>query len=215
VTVDNGAVAGLEHGSGLAREDVAREFAGADISSGSLYLSFSFTVTSAPTAGSEYFIGLIPEGAFEPRGAVYLSAPATAGTGRFRLGLDQDGFTGGQPPSSLSNDLHAGTKYEALVRVDLASDTSSLWVGADINDFSEAAPTLTASGSVTTIPGLARIFLRQANQISAANSMTIDEIKVANAFSDLVVSAVPEASSLAFGAVVAGAAVVSCFFRPK
>jgi hypothetical protein len=216
VTVVNDAVVGLGHGTGQGgREDVVREFAGADISSGALYLSFSFTVTSAPTAGSEYFLGFIPEGAFEPRGAVYLSAPATAGSGRFRLGLDQDGITGGQPPSSLTNDLAADTTYQALLRVDVGSDTSSLWVGTDINDFSEGAPTLTASGSLGTIPGLARIFLRQGNQIGVANSMTIDDVKVATAFSDLVVSAIPEASSFVFCAIVATAAVLLTHCRMK
>src|SRR5687767_8413600 len=47
LTVMNNAVVGLSHGTGVpSREDLARAFAVADVTSGELYLSFSFTVNT-------------------------------------------------------------------------------------------------------------------------------------------------------------------------
>jgi hypothetical protein len=202
VQVSNGA-ATVVHNKNADSEDVARSFASSDITTGSLFLSFTFKVNTAPTTGSDNFLGILPAGTFaEPRGRVILSGPGTAGAGRFRIGLSN---IGGAATVS-SGDLTAGTQYVALLAVDAATNLSRMWVGTDMSAFTANAPLLSDPTPVPAPVGLASVFLRQGKAIALPNSMSIDNIRVGTAFSDFVTTAVPEASSfLILGAM--GAAV--------
>ncbi len=204
VQVNNGAVVGLSHGSGSpSREDVVRDFnpaIPANVASGNIYLGFSFTVTTAPTAASAFFAGLAPTGnVTELRGLIFLEAPATPSTGGFRLGLENDGITA----SSHTGLLAANTPYYALLGIDAATNLSRLWVGTNKNTFVESAPTLVDSVAVDLVASLGRVFLRQASSITVPNAMTVDNVTVATTFSDIV-TAIPESpASLLCGLALA------------
>jgi hypothetical protein len=182
------------------REDALRSFTASNITTGSVYLSFNFKVNTAPTTGSEYFLGLFPATSIgDPRGKIFISQPATPASGRFRIALSNE-----LGASAFTGNLTTGTQYVGLLAVDAATNSSRLWVGTDENLFAPNAPTLLDSTSVSAAVGLARLFLRQGNQ--AAASIAVDNIRVGTAFSDFVTTAVPEASSfLILGAM--GAAV--------
>lgn len=202
LTISGGQLVGLSHGSG-SREDAARAFSATDITTGTVFASFTLTVATAPTAGSDYFFALHPLANTNFRGRIFLAAPAVAGS-TFRLGLENDSA----PATVFTPDLSTGT-YSVLLSVNAATNLSSLWVGADLSSFVEGAPTISDTVAPTTVNGVARVALRQGTGITVANSVSVDDIRVADSFSDAT-SPVPEPSSLL---CTLGGVGILCGFR--
>jgi hypothetical protein len=191
--VSSNTLAGLVHGAG-SREDITRIFNTPNITTGTVYASFSFTVNTAPTAGSDYFFALNGTLDSNFRGRVFLAAPATAGTGRFRLGLENDTAT----TSLFTPDFVNSSTYYALLSVNAATNLSSLWVGTDLQAFDNSFPTISDLVAPVTIAGVGRATFRQGGSITVANSMSFDNLVVATRFSEIV----PEPSTFVLAGVV-------------
>jgi hypothetical protein len=193
--VSSGEVAGLAHGSG-SREDATRIFSAPAVSSGSVYSSFSFTVNTAPTAGTDYFFAVHGLADSNFRGRVFLTVPTTAG---FRLGISNATAT-----ASFTGDLIVGTTYYAVVRASSTTGTNAaLWIGTSLSSIAaltESSPTATAADAFTA-NSLGRAVLRQGGSITVGNSLDFDNLVIGTSFAD--VAPVPEPSSYAsiFGGV--------------
>lgn len=200
--VVGGVVTGLAHGSG-SREDAARIFSATPITVGSVYVKFDLTVTTAPTAGQDYFMGVSGLTDTNYRGRVFIAAPAVAASGAFRLGISN-----GTSTVAFTSDLTVGS-YDVVVAVTSGTTGSALWVGSDAVNFIEGTTSATATDT-TTAQGLARIALRQGSAITVANGVNIDNIIVATTFADVAGTPIPEpsaAAGLAGLAALAGVAV--------
>ncbi len=191
LVVNSQQIAGLAHGGG-SREDATRIFNATNITTGSVYAGLFFTVTTAPTGGTDYFFALHGIGDSNFRSRSFLSGPATAGAGRFRIGLDGDATA-----PVFSSDLIANTLYALIIGYDNATGAASMWVG-DANTFTFASPTLTDTSAVAT--GLARVVLRQGATMTLANSINIDSVVVTSTFAEALAS-IPEPSAYLFGAL--------------
>ncbi len=199
--VSDSQLTGLVHGSG-SREDATRVFTNTAVTSGAVFSSFSFTVTTAPTAGQDYFFALHGSADTNYRGRLFLASPASASSGEYRLGISNATST-----AAFTGNLTQGQTYYAVVKTSaVATGNSALWVGTSLSSLLESSPTATAS-DVFTSQALARVVLRQGTGISVANGLNFDNLTIGTTFAD--VTAVPEPSSFAVLAGLAALAGVS------
>lgn len=192
--INDSKVAGVVHGAG-SREDVTRTFTASPIATGNnVYSSFSFTVNTAPVAGSEYFYAVHDAAASNFRGRVFLSAPTTSG---FRVGIANSSGT----TSVFTSDLTAGQTYFAVVRhSNTTGVNSALWIGSSLSAIAgvgDSSPTVTAADALGTLVSFSRSVIRQGTGISGSNSLDFDNLNVGNTFSDVAPSAIPEPSTYA------------------
>lgn len=187
--VVGGVVTGLTHGSG-SREDAARAFTATPITAGSVYVKFDLTVTTAPTAGQDYFMGVSGLTDTNYRGRLFIAAPAVAAAGAFRLGISN-----GTSTVAFTSDLTLGS-YDVVFAATSGTTGSALWVGADAINFVEGTTSATATDT-STAQGLARVALRQGTGITVANGVNIDNLVVATTFADVAGAPIPEPSAAA------------------
>lgn len=159
-----------------------------------LYAAFSVNFSVLPvdvgsyfahfrsTAGSEFYarLGASTEG-------------AAAGT--FRLSLANESWS---PASTVEYpmDLSLGVSYDVVVRLDLASDQSTLWV----NPMDESSTSVTAVDTIGYSAGTINSYaLRQGTSTSGTTgspgTQTVDSLRVGTSFADI--QAVPEPSTFA------------------
>jgi hypothetical protein len=208
--VSGGEVASIAHGSG-SREDATRVFTASPIATGNdVYSSFSFTVNTAPSAGSEYFYAVHDAAASNFRGRVFLSAPTTSG---FRIGVSNSTGTA----SVFTSDLVAGQTYFAVVRhSNTTGVNSALWIGSSLSAIAtvgSSTPTITASDALGTLISFSRTVIRQGNGISVSNSLNFDNLVIGNTFSDVAPSAIPEPST--YAAILGGVALLGVAARRR
>lgn len=91
-----------------------------------------------------------------------------AASGKFRLGISNGG---GSPSATFPMDLSLGTPYRVVIKYNLGSAASSLWV----NEPSESPKGVTATDTATPIT-VTSFAIRQASGIGA---LTVDDIIVA------------------------------------
>ncbi len=187
--VVGGVVTGMTHGSG-SREDAARVFSATPITVGNVYVKFDLTVTTAPTAGQEYFMAVSGLADTNYRGRVFIAAPAVAAPGAFRLGISNSTST-----VAFTSDLMVGS-YDVVFAATSGTTGSALWVGADAVNFIEGTTSATATDT-TTAQSLARVALRQGTGISVANGVNVDNLIVATTFADVAGTPIPEPSAAA------------------
>ncbi len=200
--VVGGVVTGMTHGSG-SREDAARVFSATPITVGNVYVKFDLTVTTAPTAGQEYFMAVSGLADTNYRGRVFIAAPAVAAPGAFRLGISNSTST-----VAFTSDLMVGS-YDVVFAATSGTTGSALWVGADAVNFIEGTTSATAIDT-TTAQSLARVALRQGTGITVANGVNVDNLIVATTFADVAGTPIPEpsaAAGLAGLAALAGVAM--------
>ena len=205
--VAEGEVAGIAHGSG-SREDATRVFATTAIATGNnVFSSFSFTVNTAPTAGSDYFFAVHDAAASNFRGRVFLSAPSSSG---FRIGISNSLNT-----PVFTSDLVTGQTYFAVVRhSNTTGVNSALWIGSSLSAISSvgaSSPTITASDTLGTLIAFSRVALRQGNSITVANSLDFDNLVIGNTFAD--VAPIPEPST--YAAILGGVALLGVAARRR
>jgi endonuclease/exonuclease/phosphatase family metal-dependent hydrolase len=164
-------VSGQAQVSSTAAEDVHAVLAGQPFSSGALYASFTVKCTALPTSGGAYFAHF-NSSSFR---CVVWASTANAAAGMFRLGI---GNTNGVIATStqLAVDLSVNTSYFVVVRYDVASGQSTLW----LNPVNETDPGVAAPGSAasTTISSFS---LRQT---SGMGTMLLDNLTVATTFAE-------------------------------
>jgi hypothetical protein len=120
-----------------------------------------------------------------------------AAPGTFRLAIANENWTGATT-IEYPQDLSLGVTYEVVVRLDLATDQSTLWVGPLL----ESSFSVTATDTITYAAGgsINAFALRQgasgigANQ-GAPGILSLDNLRIATSFAELQI--IPEPSPLA------------------
>jgi len=154
-------------------EDVHAALVGQPFTTGTLYASFTVKCMALPSSTGSYFAHFNSSGNF--RCLVWASV-ANAGANKFRLGI---GNTTSASASSgqLATDLSTNTSYFVVVRYDVASGQSTIW----LNPGSEADSGVSASDAPSTT-SISNYSLRQA---SGMGTMLIDNIVVATTFAEV------------------------------
>ncbi len=160
-------------------------------SAGSLYYAFTVNFSAIPTAGGAYFAAFNNGSSYRDR--MY----ANTGSGsNFRLGIGNGSTVG----ATWASDLTLGTSYRVVVRSDLDTDTSYLWVDP-VNELSTSINNSTAS----TVNPDAFTF----RQAAGEGTMTIDALRVGSTFEDVI----PEPGTMAL--VLVGLGGLKAFARRR
>ena len=156
---------------GSQTEDLHAAFPGEPLAAGSVYVSFRAVFSSLPT-GSEYFAHLNFANSFRAR---IFPATNQASPGTFRLAIGNNGATG---PGQFPADLNLNSPYTVVIRYDIESATSSLWVNP--RSESDAPAMATDSAPAVAIGGFS---FRNASGIG---TMRLDDLMVARTFADVM-----------------------------
>jgi hypothetical protein len=163
-------------------EDVNVHFAAR--TDGLLFASFVVNFTARPSASGAYFFHFKDDGtgANSTFRARVFALSQGAATDKFRLGIAN---AAGSANATIATDLDLNTDYHVVVRFDLVSGNSTLWLAPvsedTVNDRADAtdiAATLGPSGP----NGMNAVGLRQA---SGEGTLTMDDLKVGTSFTDV------------------------------
>lgn len=175
-------------------EDIAAPLASTITSTSAVarvYATFKVRFTTLPSAAGAYFAhctgtGTAPSLATH-RGRVWAST-ANAAAGKLRLGVANS--SGGDANSGQwPYDLDTNLTYKVVVRYDVASGLSTIW----IDPTAESDPGVTASDT----PGAASIAYYSFRQASGIGNSQIDDLLVGTSFSDVAgVNSPPTISSI-------------------
>jgi hypothetical protein len=140
-----------------------------------LYTGFTARFTALPSNLGSYFAHLNTSGA---RARIW-AATTNAAPGSFRLGVGNS--TGATATTGqVETDLSLNTDYTVVVRYELATGQSTIWV----NPSAETDPGVTAADSVgTSLPGISTFAFRQTGGIGI---MLIDNLVIGTTFADVV-----------------------------
>ncbi len=165
-------VSGQAQVSSSAAEDVHAALAGQPFSSGTLYASFTIKCTVLPSSGGSYFAHF-NSSSFR---CVVWASTANAAANKFRLGV---GNTSSASASSgqLATDLSTNTSYFVVVRYDVASGQSTIW----LNPTSEGDPGVSALDAAS-FSNISNFSLRQA---SGMGTILVDNLIVATTFAEV------------------------------
>lgn len=160
-----------------------------------LYTGFTARFTALPSNLGSYFAHLNTSGA---RARIW-AATTNAAPGSFRLSVGNS--TGATATTGqVQTDLLLNTDYTVVVRYELATGLSTIWV----NPSAETDPGVTAADSPgTSLPSISTFAFRQTGGIGI---MLIDNLVIGTSFADVVggnlpptVSAIPDQSIPANG----------------
>lgn len=180
------------------REDVncllARSFNPVADNASRLYAGFTVNLSTLPYAGGSatagsYFAHFKATGANQFYGRIGANTEG-ASPGAYRLAVASSDWS---PASTIEYpaDLQVGVTYDVVLRLDLATDTSTLWV----NPVDELSQSVTATDPISYSGTINSFGLRQGTTGSSPNiggpgTIAIGNLRVATEFSG--VSAVPE-----------------------
>jgi hypothetical protein len=144
-----------------------------------LYAGFTLRVTSLPTTTGAYFAHF-RNSTTAHRARVWISR-AGGDPDRFRLGI---GNSGGASASSgpWPADLTPDTDYRVVIRYNVATGLSSIWV----NPTAESEPGATATDAVGLI-NISTFALRQSADIG---TIQLDELRIGDTFADAAAAGV-------------------------
>jgi len=165
-------VSGQAQVSFSATQDVHAALAGQPFTNGTLYASFTVKCTALPTSTGSYFAHF---NSSSFRCLVWASS-LNAGSSKFRLGI---GNTTGASANSgqLATDLATNTSYFVVIRYDVASGQSTLW----LNPGSEGDSGVSASDAASS-NSISNFSLRQN---SGMGTMLVDNLIVATTFAEV------------------------------
>ncbi len=154
---------------------------------GTLYAAFTVTFSTLPGA-NEYFWHLNHAGGFRAR---VFAGTNNAAPGTFRLGVGNGGATGiGQAPV----DLLVDTAYTVVVRYEVSSAQTALW----INPASESAAPALATDGASGVP-ITSVSLRNNSGIGA---LRLAWLRLGTAFADVIEPPAERLSVVAAGALI-------------
>jgi hypothetical protein len=159
-------------------EDIHALLAGgpyrADSESNVLFATFTLLARSLPTPGGSYFAHFKDDTSTGFRARVWTST-ANAASGKFRVGI---GNSAGSTATSgqVERDLALDTAYTLMVRYDVATGLSTLWVDPSV----ETDPAVTASDA----PGIVSIHSFAFRQNTGMGTVHIGGVVVASSFAE-------------------------------
>ncbi len=169
---------GVLHLLSAQTEDVNARLIGSPYATGAgtvLYASFNVSFSSVPSDRGDYFAHFRETGgAFHAR--VYVST-TNSPAGTFRLGIGNTASTVTNAVT-LGRDLATGASYLAVVRYNVDSGISTLWVDPN----SESAAGVSATDAADPAP-IASFAFRQSTSIG---SPAIDNLKIGLSFAEVV-----------------------------
>jgi hypothetical protein len=141
-----------------------------------------------------------------------------AAPGTFRLAVANENWTSAAT-TEYPQDLSLGVTYEVVVRLDLATDQSTLWVAPFMAPLVEDSYSVTATDTLTYAAGgsINAFALRQGTSGIGANQgapgiLSLDNLRIATSFAELQI--IPEPSPLALLGL-GGAALLMWRRRPR
>lgn len=173
---------------------LSQQFAPA--SAATLYARFTVNCAKLPSLSGDYFAHLKSTSSLIFRAKVFALTQG-ASSGAFRVGLANVSNT---PSAVLALDLATNTTHTLVLRYDVATTLSTLWV----NPAAETDPSVTDTNATSTIT-VAAFALRQATGMGA---WFIDDLLVGTNFSDVltlqppVVTQQPQSINANVGALV-------------
>jgi len=197
-----------------------RRLTGTTVTSGDIYFSVLFQLTSygtawtSPAAGTS--VGALTEinnTGFKVNAVVVRD---TGGSGGYFFGV-QKGGTG----STATFDTTLHFEGEAILLVgrysfdSLAADVVSLWINPDSSTFGQAppSPAITAVNGTDSTVGIDRFNMRQNTAASVPEAMQWDELRIGTTWAD--VTPVPEPSTWALIGLAAATFLVQRFRSGK
>ena len=142
-----------------------------------LYASFAVNFSQLPSGAGTYFAHFKDTGASNFRARVFAGTTNAAG-GLFRLGIAN---ASGAVSAQVTNDLSLNTTYTVVVRYNVGTAASTLW----INPTSESDSSATATDS-TSLLAISTFAFRQSTGIG---TLAVDDLKVGASFADVVTGA--------------------------
>ena len=142
-----------------------------------LYTAFKATFTALPSSTGTYFAHF--KNATTGYNAKIFATAAGAETGKFRLGISK----GANTATPLETDLSLGTTYTVVVRYEIDTQATTLWV----DPASEADPGVNATDTATANDIVAFAF----REASGMGTLVVDDLRVATSFEELF-EAVPD-----------------------
>lgn len=143
-----------------------------------LYSGFTVRFTAWPSGTGTYFWHLRDTGTFNFRARVFATTTG-AGAGKLRFGI----ANGGNTPVVIPTDCDLETEYKLVVRYDVATGTSTLW----LNPASEESAVNRATGTDSTTPvPITYVALRQS--LSAGHgmgSLYLDNLRIGTLFTNV------------------------------
>lgn len=165
-------------------EDVNAAIAGGPYSSGVLYYSMLVNFTALPSFAAGGYFAHFKDTGTGFRARLFVTTTG-ASSGMYRLGINN----GSTPVNVIfPADLSLNSDHLAVVRYDLSTAVTTLWV----DPLSESDLSVTATDTVTPLNVVA-IALRQSRTSSTGmGSLWVDDVKVATTF----VEVIPEPANL-------------------
>jgi hypothetical protein len=154
-------------------EDINRLLPNGPYTNITIFLSFTVNFTTLPGTGA-YFLHLKDDGTMNFKARIFATTTGAASE-KFRLGIAK----GGNTFTTIPFDLSLNTEYKVVVRYDCTTSDSTIW----INPVSADSTINRADAADTTSPvPIYAVALRQASGIGA---LTIDNLKIGDAFKDV------------------------------
>ena len=142
-----------------------------------VYYSFQVNCLQLPLGASgDYFAFLKDGGTLNFRGRVFATTNGAA-PGSYRIGV-ANGFS--SPSGVVASDLALGTPYTVMVRYNVGTAETKLWV----NPASEASSGVDATDATTPVDIWNFAFRQNTNAGTAMGILTVDNLKLATAWSD-------------------------------
>jgi endonuclease/exonuclease/phosphatase family metal-dependent hydrolase len=155
-------------------EDVHAALGGQPFSSGTVYTSFTIKCVTLPGSAGNYFAHFVGSGTFH---CLLWASTLNSAANKFRLGIGNTTAGASASTGQLAVDLSTNTTYSVVLRYDIASAQSTLW----LNPSSETDPSVTASDTPSSTNAISNFSLRQA---SGVGSMLLDNLIVATTFAE-------------------------------
>lgn len=142
-----------------------------------LYAKFTVRFTALPGGDGTYFAHFKDGSNTGFRGRIFASVTGAA-EGRFRLGISE---SANSPGAMLETDLDLDTPQVVILRYDVASAGSTLWVNATV----ESDPAVNAGDDGSPINVAAFAFRQSLSSGDGMGTLTVDDLRVATSFEEL------------------------------
>lgn len=143
-----------------------------------LYVKFTARFSALPNGDGTYFAHFKDSSNTGFRGRIFASVTGAA-EGRFRLGISE---SANSPGAMLETDLELDTPLVVILRYDVASAASTLWVNAT----TETDPAVTASDDGSPLSIAAFAFRQSLSSGNGMGTLTVDDLRVATRFEELL-----------------------------